>query len=476
MLNIYLKISTSLFLASLISACSLTGFSDIFSSYNEQMQNVKIAQQQGDFEQALTSMPKRNNRHSSYNLSLLEKARLEFLTGKYLPSQKHFELAYLQIQKDEQAAKIQLSRSIQNATAVVSNDNVMSYVIPYYEQSMLHSYQALNYLNKNDLPGALVEIRRANLVQSKALKANQKTLHSSQQKMLNEGVGLETLANKYPSQVNAIGQVKNGFQNAYTFYLSGVLYEAAGKANDAYIDYKKALEIYPANITLQKDVWRLANRLGMDNDILNFKEHLAPSITKAQKVIPQSGQLVIISEHGIINNKQEVSFNLPVFTHNNNMRFYSVALPRYSNNLRHYSGLSINYQGKQYQSQEIVRLQSLAAKQLQDTMPAIVTRQIIRLIAKEKLRQKISNQGGDIGNILASLYNIVSEKADTRSWSTLPDSIHILRLNLTSGQHTLKLNIAGENRTITVDINQNRQTLITLTSINKHLSYQNITL
>jgi len=459
-----------------ISACSLNGFSDIFSNYNDQMQSVKIAQQQGNFDQALASIPQRNNRHNSYNLSLLEKARLEFLTDDSLQSQKHFELAYRQVQKNEQAAKIQLSRSIEKATAVVSNDNVMSYIIPYYEQSMLHSYQALNYLHKNDLAGALVEIRRANLVQSKALKTNQKTLNSIQQKMLNTGIGLEALANKYPSQINAIGQVKNGFQNAYTFYLSGVLYEAADQANDAYIDYKKALEIYPTNATLQKDVWRLANRLGMDNDILTFKDQFSHSITKAQQVIPKSGQLVIISEHGIINHKQEVSFNLPVFTHNNTMRFYSVALPRYSNNLRQYSGLSINYQGKQHQSQEIVRLQSLAAKQLQDNMPAIVTRQIIRLIAKEKLRQQISNKSGDIGNILASIYNIVSEKADTRSWSTLPDSIHILRLNLTSGQHTLELNIGGENRTVTVDINQNRQTLITLTSINKHLSYQNVTL
>ena len=477
------KISIIILLSLALSACAGTSFSDLFSNYNKQMQGAKNAQQQGNFEQAVSLLPERNESNGSYGLSLLEKARLEFLANNHTQSQQDFALVYRQVQQAEQAAKIQLSRGIENIQAVVSNDNATRYDIHYYEQSMLHCYQALNYLNQNDLSGALVEIRRANLVQQKALQANQKALYDSQKEMTKKGVSSDSLASKYPSMSTAIGKVKNGFQNAYTFYLSGVLYEAAGQANDAYIDYKKALEIYPDNVTVQKDVWRLATKLGMSNDIQLFGNRFSSDITRGnnpginnRQSLTKSGQLVVLVEQGIIPSKQEVSIHLPIFTSHNDMRFYSLALPSYQNRIRQYSGLSLNYQGKTYQSQEIVRLQSLAAKQLQDEMPAIVTRQVVRIVAKEELRQQMKRKGGDVGNILAGLYNIASEKADTRSWSTLPDSIHILRLDLAPGQQEVELNINGNSRTITVEINEDRQTLVKLTSIGSYTNYQSINL
>jgi len=239
--------------------------------------------------------------------------------------------------------------------------------------------------------------------------------------------------------------------------------------------------------TVQQDVWRLANHLGMSNDIQLFSKRFSHNITQGISNLPsseeknqqkpiKSGQLVILVEQGIINSKQEVTLSLPIFTSHGDVRFYNVALPSYQNRLSQYSGLSLNYQGKQYQSQEIVRLQSLAAKQLQDNMPIIVTRQIARLIAKEEMRKQMSSKGGDVGNILATLYNIVSEKADTRSWSTLPDSIHVLRLDLTPGQHNLELNINGINRTVTVEIKEDRQTLLKLTSIGSYIQHQSLNL
>lgn len=483
MLNIPAKITTIVLLSLTLSACAGTSFGDLFSNYNQQMQGVKNAQQQGNFQQAVSLLPERSKSNGSYGLNLLEKARLEFLANNHTESQQDFALVYRQVQQAEQAAKIQLSRGIENVQAVVSNDNAIRYDIHYYEQSMLHCYQALNYLNQNDLSGALVEIRRANLVQQRALQANQKALYESQEQMTKKGVSSESLASRYPSMSNAIGEVKNGFQNAYTFYLSGVLYEAAGQANDAYIDYKKALEIYPHNVTVQRDVWRLATKLGMSNDIQLFGNRFSSDITQGtrqdtreQQNPTKHGQLVVLVEQGIIPGKQEVSIHLPIFTSHNDMRFYSLALPNYQNRLRQYSGLSLSYQGNTYQSQEIVRLQSLAAKQLQDEMPAIVTRQVVRLVAKEELRQQMSRKGGDVGNILAGLYNIASEKADTRSWSTLPDSIHILRLDLAPGQHEVDLSINGTNQTITVDINEDRQTLVKLTSIGRYTNYQSMNL
>lgn len=468
------KNSLIIIIATLLNACSTTSFGDLFSNYNQQMHRVKQAHQQGDFQAAINLIPTRSHNNASYGLSLLEKARLEYLANNHKQSQKDFAQVYSFIQQAQQAAKIELSRGIENVAAVMSNDNATRYDIPLYEQSMLNSYQALNYLTQQDLSGALVEIRRANLVQQQALKDNAHSIFRSADEMTKQGLSLGGLSNQYPLMNEAIGQVKNGFQNAYTFYLSALFYEAAGQRNDAYIDYKKALEIYPNNYYLQQDVWRLANTLNMADDINQFKNSLEQAVTQvtSNNDTKNQGQVVIIIENGIVSAKQEISLNLPIDTSHNDMRFYSVALPSYPNHLRAYSPLALSYQGNSYQSEEIVRLQSLAAKQLKDQLPSIVTRQIVRLIAKEKIRKQMERKGGDIGNIFASIYNLATENADTRSWSTLPDSIHILKINLDAGKHQLPFSINGYNQQLNLTINASRTTLVRLTAIGSYVDHQ----
>ena len=71
---------------------------------------------------------------------------------------------------------------------------------------------------------------------------------------------------------------------------------------------------------------------------------------------------------------------------------------------------------------------------------------------------------------------MATEKADTRSWSTLPDSIHILKLNLDAGKHQLALNINGVNQTLNVTINANKTTLVRLTAIGSYVDHQSLNL
>ena len=255
---------------STLFGCSSLQFADIFQGYSSQMKAVKTAQRQGDFIKAQTLLAERSKNDGSYVLNLLERGRLAFLAANWQASQNNFAQAYSELEEQRNKAKIQLSRGIEKLGASVSNDNAISYQVPYYEQSMLHSYQALNYLFQHDLTGALVEIRRANLVQENALKAYQGDIYNTKNSLYESGMNTDSLANTYPSMAGAIGQVKNGFQNAFTFYLSGILYEASGELNDAYIDYKRAIEIYPENTYLQQDILRLASKLGMTEDLEHF--------------------------------------------------------------------------------------------------------------------------------------------------------------------------------------------------------------
>ena len=92
------------------------------------------------------------------------------------------------------------------------------------------------------------------------------------------------------------------------------------------------------------------------------------------------------------------------------------------------------------------------------------------------MRQKLSREAGDVGNILASIYNIASEKADTRSWSTLPDQVDIIRFNTASGKQVLQIQLDGQQKSIEIDVQPNRISLISLSAIGRHIDYQSVNL
>ncbi|GAC21500.1 COG3014 family protein [Paraglaciecola arctica] len=439
------------------SACTSMGFKDLFSDYAEQLRNARNAQLKGDFKAAATMIVEPKTNQNNYTLNLLEKARLHYLANDWAQSRKDFALVSNVLDEEATKAKLRLSGGASNMAALVSSDNAIAYHVPAYEQTMLHSYQALNYLFLGQLEGALVEVRRANLVQENALKQNQQDLAKEQ-----ANFDKKSLNQAYPSMSAMIGDIKNGFQNAYTFYLSGLLYEAALQPNDAYIDYKRALEIYPNNHYLQQDVLRLATKLNMTDDLALFSAKYG---AYQSNKITDAGELVILIENGAINPKQEVALNLPIFSGYNQPRLFSFALPVYQGTLTRYTPLKITVAGQTYTSEQIVRLQSLASKQLQEQMPGLVTRQALRLVAKEKLRSTMSKEGGDIGNILAVIYNAASEQADTRSWLTLPDEVQILRLSLPAGKQLIDINFGDKTELIEVDIQAKRISLLNMTTI-----------
>ena len=435
----------------LLSGCSTIGITDLFQDYATQLRPVRQAVSQNDIDTANQLLPNNSSMHSNYLLNQLETARLAFLSDQHSEANSTFEAVYMNMEKKRQAAKLQISAGLEQSNALLTNDSVISYEPPAYEMTMLHSYKALSYVFENQLESALVEIRRANKVQEDALKDNQAELDKC----------TEEAAAGYPDMTTLIGDVKNGFQNAFTFYLSGMLYEANKQFDDAYIDYKKALEINTDNTYLQQNVLRLAKKQGFDQDFETFSQRFG----KLNEVNANQGQVIIIAEQGLIPAKQEYNLRLPIYTSRGDARFYSIAMPVYSDVPYVSSQKNITVSGESLTLTPIVRLESLAAKTLKDQSAGRVSRQVLRLVAKEKMRAELARSGGDVGNILANIYNLASEQADTRSWLTLPNQLSIAQTAMTPGNHSLWVSGHGK---IDFAVSKQGLTFVYLTFINNY--------
>jgi hypothetical protein len=103
----------------------------------------------------------------------------------------------------------------------------------------------------------------------------------------------------------------------------------------------------------------------------------------------------------------------------------------------------------------------LAEKVLDSRKAQILTKAIIRPVAKyaaervveEKIKDKWGN-GAALGfDILSSIYNLTTERADLRSWQTLPAQIRIARLYLDPGEYNFYIQTYNENHQLLNKLN-----------------------
>lgn len=369
----------------------------------------------------------------------MERGRVGHIIGNTDSSMRDLKTSIEDIAGNDWRAVVSGTEILENAGAVLFNDNIMSYQGEGYERVLLHHYQALNYLRKKNVEGAGVEVRRANSEQEDALRKFEEEVETArnvaEEKRIH-GNSSSIVAERYAQLDELAGRVKNSFQNAYTFYLSGFIYELLDQPNDAYIDYKKALEIYPENSYVQKDVIRLASALNMGEDLDDLKARFGDRFAERAASDETAGELLVLYEDGFVPRKKEVKVPIPV----NNAGIVAIAFPMYDERwspprpARIYS--DNDYAGA---TEPICDIRTLAVKSLKERVPVIATRQIIRAVAKGAANYEARKKLGDLGGLGMTLMNIATENADLRSWLTLPSNAQLLRISLPSGTHKISV-------------------------------------
>ncbi|MDO9081613.1 MAG: hypothetical protein Q7U44_12500 [Desulfuromonadales bacterium] len=450
-----------IFLFLLLAGCS---FSTTFQSYPHKIAPLQQQLTRPPSSVDLSSTFKRERRGSDKILYNLEHGRAAQLLGQTEISRNNFAVAIAAIRSNEERALVSASQIGASLASFATNDNALPYLGEGYERVLLHHYQALNYLLEADLSGAAVEFRWANNEQREALNRHAKELDRAEKEAQKKGVGNPAENNefqrRYAQLDEAAGRLKNSFQNAYSFYLSGVVYELQREENDAYIDYKKALEIYPENVYVQRDVLRLARRLQMDDDLATLAKRF-PTLYNTTAVAEkrEEGEIILLYEEGFVPPREEIK--IPFFLPGG---IVTLAFPYYRGPWRdYYPSLEVMTGNTPLGRTEFLcDVRGLALKSLQEKMPILLTRQVVRAVSKSLAQQAARQKFGDIGQLGMMVYSVISENADLRSWLTLPENVQILRVNLPSGEQQLRLqspnSLLGTN--LAVDVKSGGKTIV----------------
>ncbi|QYJ76013.1 hypothetical protein K0H79_03230 [Shewanella sp. FJAT-52076] len=434
--------SAVLITALFLGGCAMGGF---FMSYPAQMTQVKQALSGPT---PLSPLAQLSTELSGKDglLYAQEAGRVAQVGGDFKASQDYYRSAIATYAKFDDQATVSLSNLGANAGSLVLNDNVIPYRGPGFERVMVHQYQALNYLMQNDFEGALVEVRRANELQALEQKRYEKSKESVKA-MANGTVDSEI--NRLEQQA---GTVTSSFLNAYSYYTTGLIHELLGEENDAFIDYRKAAQIFPGNPYLEQDLVRLAKKLAMPQ-YEEFKDRFGEAILPGQ----QDGQLVLLLERDFVLAKQPLT--VP-FTISGNWQ--TVSLPTYGSSGPAPAPLSLRGLDAPLQPATIANMDALAINALKEDLPALLIRQAARVYAKSELTRSVESQSKkrrdefDGAAVAMQIFNVLSEQADLRSWLTLPKQAQIGRRFLPEGDYSVTLGNASRN----IEIRPGQTTLL----------------
>jgi len=339
------------------------------------------------------------------------------------------------------------------------NETVKAYSGEDYERAYLHYYMALNYLEMDDLQGALVECRR-----------------------------LDEVFRELDARYEDDGRYQ---EDGFIRYLSGLIYESMGHRDDARVDFRLAVQAYeeerggetgvstPGGLTRSLD--RLEDPSGpADRTVIPepaAEPDTVPIPARAGHSGPQA-EIVVVIDSGWAPYKVEKSVQVPIHRalvpeelrgRTNLAALVKVAYPEFVSA----SGAGVPFRAGVADStgecafagtaERVQDLDALARWVLERRMPAIVLRSTLRATAKQVALAKAKHEmeedrnedsdeqpaahvddddGGSWEAVFGWMFENVAtiavaetEQADTRSWVLLPAEIWMLRIPVRPGEH-----------------------------------------
>lgn len=303
------------------------------------------------------------------------------------------------------------------------NDLTVPYQPAPYEQALIYYYRAMNFLTQADIPGALVEANRAVY---------------------------------YLDQVR--GEKSSGWRDdAFVQYFMSLVFESAGKRDDARIARAWAAKMNPSAVAALVAKMPAADWgevvLVHANGVVPLKKSKTFQVAWGDVFLwlndPVEGETNVSPEvqnaisAGLLGNAVTVAY--PV-------------LEEQSFEIK--SSEAVTAQGEVYPTRLLSDIASSIQIDLKEKEAATLFRMAVRAAAKRVAAVQArhaaadasKNKGvGDLAEMFVSFLGAITEKADTRQWFTLPAQMRLVRFFVPQGKQDITLrfrngfgNIVGE--------------------------------
>jgi len=380
-------------------------------------------------------------------LTLLQRGHVLHYAGRFDESNAAFQ------QAEDLAADLYTRSVSREAAAIIINDLTLEYRAEPFELAMVPYYRAFNYLSLGDPDGAQVEARKATLILADAVQATVRELDRAEDRAAAERLG----------------------DNGFLHWFSGLLFESDGALNDAFIAYRNAARAYLATRDLTglasppelgRDLERVGLAIGFRDEVAQLRTE-APELFEGVEPRPGgSGEVVLVLEGGWVARKQETMLNLPILDvdrrYGSQEAWAEAMVGRASSGWTAGPGVSVDYwltvamptmgpsstgtvvsariasSSTHAATVPVDDLTRRAVATFQAKRGTILFRTILRALAKYAATAAAAREN-EVAGVIVNLFGVITERADTRCWGTLPDRLSMARLQLPAGDHEVTI-------------------------------------
>jgi len=374
-------------------------------------------------------------------LYLYELGALNQLMGQFDASTALFNAADGVAHEYEGKAVASVTGGAGQVGAALTNDTTLPWEGACFDKVMARTLNALNYLALDKLEDARVEVRKAEEYQSRERDRIRKQVGQAGQRD-EAAFARSPVSAQYRDMFSFAKDVRNSYENAFTYYLSSHIYRAQGGAglNDAMVDLKQALALAPGSRAIQTACLELAAQNGDPAALEDLKARFGvPAWAPADPA--RTGTVVVIYEPGFAPRRQEVAINLWVGGRPGQGPgdLFSMAFPIYRDFGAYHPSLQIIGPAGSLDTSRITDVRKLAVKALQEELPAILARATLGALGKIQAQKKAEQQAGWLGKLVTQVATKLVTNADLRSWLALPAEVQVAQLVLPAGPNQLTL-------------------------------------
>ncbi len=408
-----------------------------FRSYDSELTTTINLAAAGNVDGAIKRLDGNNKLGSKDLLYYFELGELQRLKYRYDESEKAWLAADAHVQSWEKTAAYNPEKLLGGIGSVLLNDKSRAYEGHDYEKVMLTTRLALDRLARGDFDTARIDIKRTHEREAVIDELRRKELQKTEEEAKKRGLKTSFRElNGYPVQTidNAeVNALRNSYESAFSHYLAGFVYEALGEPSLAAAGYRHAIELQPGHALLDDALAGLDARVAARDDGYT--------------------DVLFVIESGTAPARQSRQFSLP-FPYGNRLLIVPVSFPILAPAQPTFMPAQIQVQGGPTLTPVVITsIDLMARKALQEEMPGIMLRGIIRSSGKAIAQyQAGKNDQTGLASLALAIGSIITESADERGWRSLPAQIAIARARVPVGTHTVGFGASPGGRDISFTV------------------------
>ena len=342
--------------------------------------------------------------------------------------------------------------------SVLVNDASLDFRGEEYNGVMVNTYKALNFwqIGENDL--ARIEFNRALDRQRRAKERFAEEISKMKEEISKKQIEQNRHAgrNKTPQidinravnnpQIDRI--LKRKYSNLYAF--------------KAYPDFINPFTTYIAGLFFlsQGDYAKAAILLKETYGMVGENPVVADDFETVEKILDgkraEGHYTWIIFENGLGPEKVEFRVDLPILFVTNKVKYAGIALPRLKFRSEAFPCLVVRNVGKEtVQTRALASMDRVIQTEFKMRYPLIITRAVISMLMKTYTQYLAQKHFGNIGGLLAAVYQLTTTAADIRMWTALPKEFQVAKIATPEGGSVIITTPGGKAYNVSVPKKKN---------------------